>query len=324
MCLDCFEKDYTDTRLTDVEIDEISIRWRKLGILRELYLDEAISRDFEEYKVQFVSQWPGFLKPNGIRPIIEESPELAIESNTNHEYGPDFKARFHQALCLHSIALAARSHAVYSRDQPYAETKPPNLIGDRLSCIISDLWFKHVIVLNGRPVQLRDYAQFDCIEVFDFLYYFLLEKVVPFSALESWTTEAADRFPYDDVEAGLESWFSLLYYCRFALQPSDIVDLVKHKTWRVESNFPAEKTRYMCERGLFVLSGGDADYHTTFTRYWAIREIRHCLCSGGDFGDYHTSCLWDELRIKYGSPFRPGFREKLDLEVSSVELVDRP
>ena len=318
-CLDCFEKDYTGIRLTDVDVDKISKRWHKLGILRDLYLDEAVSRDFEQYKAQFVSvKGPGYS-------IIEESPELAIESNSNHKYAPDFKARFHQSLCLHSIALAARSHAVHSRDQPLSHDKPRNLIGERLCNIACNLWVKHDVVLNGRPVQLGEHAQYDCIEIIDFLYYFLLEKVVPFSASDSWTTGAADRYPYDDAEDSLESWSTLLYHCRFALQPLDIVDLVKHKTWRAESNYPADKTRYMCERGLFDLGGdGNADYHTGFTRYYAIQEIRQCLCSGGDFSDYHKSCLWDDLRIKLGSPFRPGFREKLDLEISRVELVETP
>lgn len=325
VCLDCFEKDYTDTTLTDVEIDEISIRWRKLGILRELYLDEAVSRDFEKYKVQFVSQWPGFLKPNGIRPIIEESPELAIESNPNHEYGPDFKARFHQALCLHSIAVATRLHAMYSRDQIQMKEDPPNRIGETLWRTIFELWEKIKIRLNGRPVQLGDHAQFDCIEIYDFLYYFLLEKVVPFSALESWTAEAADRYPYSDSGGGLGSWLSLLDHCRWTLQPSDIVDLVKHKTWRAGSNFPADKTRYMCERGLFDLGGeGAADFHTGFIRQPMIREAPHSLCSVGLSFDEHESCPWDELRIKVGSPFKPGFRQMLDLEASRVELVDTP
>ena len=316
VCLDCFEKDFTDTPLTDVDVDEISIRWRKLGNLRDLYLDEAISRDFEKYRVQFVSQGPGYLKPNGIRPIIEESPELAIESNPNHQYAPDFKARFHQSLCLHSIALVTRFHAMYSRDQVQMETDPPNWMGERLCRIAYHSWNKLNIRLNGRPVQLRDQAQFDRLEIFDFLYYFLLEKVVPVSALESWTAEAADRYPYAYLEGGLESWFSLLSECRRTLQPSDIVDLVKHKTWRAGSNFPADKTRYMCERGLFDHGGeGAADFFTGFTRHSIIHEAPHSLCSGGDFLDENKSCLWDELRIKIGSPFRPGFRQMLDLEV---------
>ena len=320
VCLDCFEKDYTDTQLTDVDVDEISIRWRKLGILRDLYLDEAISRDFERYKVQSVSQGPGYLKPNGIRPIIEESPELTIESNPNHKYGPEFKARFHQSLCLHSIALVTRFHAMYSRDQIQMRKDPPNGMGERLYRAAGDLWDKLDIRLNGRTVQLRDHAQFDCLEIFDFLYNFLLEKVVPFSALESWTTEAADRYPYADVElfpGDLESWFSLLRYCCWTLQPSDIVDLVKHKTWRVGSKFPADKTRYMCERGLFDYGGeGAADFYTGFTRYGIIQEAPHSLSAGGDLLDEHKSCLWDEIRIKLGSPFRPGFRQMLDIEAS--------
>ena len=323
VCLDCFEKDYTDTPLTDVDVDEISIRWRKLGLLRDLYLDEAISRDFEKYKVQFVSRGREYLEPNGIRPIIEESPELAIESNPNLKYAPDLKARFHQSLCLHSIALVTRFHAMYSRDQIQMKNDPPNWIGERLWRTTCHLWGKFNIRLNGRPVQLRDHAQFDRLEIFDFLYYFLLEKVIPFSALESWTAEAADRFPYDDQEGDLESWFSLLRHCRWTLQPSDIVDLVKRKTWRVGSDFPADKTRYMCERGLFDIGvDGAADFHTGFTRGFIIDEAPHSLVSGGDFLHGHESCLWDELRIKLGSPFRPGFRQMLDLEASRVDSAD--
>ena len=319
VCLACFDEDYTTTPLTDVDIDEISIGWQKLGILRDLYLDEAISRDFEKYKVQFVSQGPRYLKPNGLRPIIEESPELAIESNANHKYAPDFKVRFHRSLCLHSIALSTRSHAKYSRDQAQMKGDPPNRIGDRLLDTAVDSWVKRNIVLNAHPVQLGACTQIDCLEIYDFLYYFLLEKVIPLSALESWTAEAADRYPYDDYydnpEGSLQSWFSLLGYCRWALQPLDIVDLVKHKTWRAESNFPADKTEYMCERGLFDLGGhGAADFFTCFTRHVMINAAPYGLSSGGTIADELKSCLWDELRIKLGSPFRPGFQQMLDIE----------
>ena len=168
MCINCFEKDYTVTPLTDVEVDGIAKRWQKLGILRDLYLDEAIARDFEKYKVQFVSQGPGCLKPKGIRPIIEESPELAIESQAIHKYDPDVKARFHQSLCLHWIAVVTRFHAMYSHDQIQMKEDPPNLTGEKLYLTAGDLWVKSNIILNGRPVKLRDHAQFDCLEVFRF------------------------------------------------------------------------------------------------------------------------------------------------------------
>ena len=310
VCLDCLEKDYTDTPLTDVEVEGISIRWQKLGILRDLYLDEAISKDFEKYKLQFVSKGARY-------PIDEKSPELVAERNPNHNYAPDFKARFHRSLCLHSIALAARSHAVYwsghEEDDPSIE--------ERLFNLVDDLWAKGDIVLNGRFVQIKDYAQCDGIEIFDFVYYFLLEKVVPFSALESRTTQDADRFIYN----GLESWSSLLARLRLALQPLDIVDLVKHKTWRAESNIPADIMRKLYEREHFdfVQEPWGVDCHT---RYWAIDAIHQRLCSGsyecpGCEAD-GKPCLWDELRIKLGSPFSPGFRKKLDLEVSRVELAD--
>ena len=321
VCLNCFKKNYTDTPLTDVDVDEISIRWRNFAILRDLYLDEAISRDFEKYKVQFVAQGPEYLKPNGIRPIIEESPELAIESNPNHQYAPDLKARFHQGLCLHSIALATRSHALYSLDQIQFENDPPNLIGQKLWETACDSWVRDNTVLNGHAVQLGDHAHFDCLEIFDFLYFFLLEKVVPFRALESWTAEAAGRYPYEEDEGRLENWFSLLSQCRLTLQPSDIADLVKHKTWRTDSNFPADKTKYMCERGLFDPGyPGAADFFTSFTRLSMIHEIRHSHCSGGSISDEQRSCLWDELRIEIGSPFRPRFWQMLDLEAGRMKM----
>ena len=327
MCLDCF--DDADTPLTDIDVDEIAKRWWKLGILRGLYLDEAISRKFEKYKVQFVSNGPEYLGPDGIGPIIEESLELATQTTHNLEDAPDFKARFHQGLCLHSIVLATRSHAMYSRDQIQMENDPPNLIGEKLFYTTYDIWKKHQVVLNGRPVQLSHPAQFDCLEIYDFLYNFLLPEVVPFHALESWTAESTGRYPYNEdpnaeiSRSRLESWASLLDHCRLTLQPSDIVDLVKHKTWEVESNFPADKTNYMCERGLFDLGAdGAADFHTGFSRHSMILEAPHSLCFEGDYLDDRKPCLWDELRIKIGSPFRSRFWQMLDFEVSSVNLEE--
>lgn len=327
VCLDCFDKDYTDTPLTDIEVDEISKRWWKLGILRDLYLDEAISRDFEEYRVELVDNM-GYRMADGSRPMIEESPELAIQGYPNLEHAPDFKARFHQSLCLHSIALATRSHADYSRDQVQRTDDPPNLIGERLFYTAGELWRKVHIVLNGRPVELSQHVRFDCLEIFEFLYYFLLEKVVPFSALESWIAEAADCYPYSGFDGDRsENWDALLDSCRLALQPSDIVDLVKHKTWRAESNFPADKTDYMCERGLFDLGGGDitvVDFFFAFDRRSMIDEAPRGLGSLSDFLDENNSRSWDELRVRLGSPFWSRFWQMLDLRASRADPAEAP
>ena len=323
LCLDCFDKDYTDTPLTDVEVDEISKRWWKLGILRDLYLDEAISKDFEEYRVDLVGGI-GYLMADGSRPIIEESPELAIQGHPNLEHAPDFKARFHQSLCLHSIALATRSHALHSRDQIQMTNDPPNLIGERLYYTAGALWEKVYVVLNGRSIELGHHVRFDCLEIFDFLYYFLLGKVVPFSALESWTADAADRYPYSMLDGDRpENWDSLLHYCRLTLQPSDIVDLVKHQTWRAESNFPADKTNYMCERGLFDVGGdGAADFFTGFERRSMIDEAPHDLGFLNDFLDENNSRSWDELRVKLGSPFWSHFWQMIDLRASRADPAE--
>ena len=323
VCLDCFDKDYTDTPLTDVEVDEISKRWWKLGILRDLYLDEAISKDFEEYRVELVGDI-GYLMADGSRPIIEESPELAIQGHPNLEHAPDFKARFHQSLCLHSIALATRSHALHSRDQIQMTNDPPNLIGERLYYTAGALWEKIYVVLNGRSVELGHHVRFDCLEIFDFLYYFLLGKIVPFSALESWTADAADRYPYSMLDGDRpENWDSLLHYCRLTLQPSDIVDLVKHQTWRAESNFPADKTNYMCERGLFDVGGdGAADFFTGFERRSMVDEAPHDLGILSDFLDENNSRSWDELRVKLGSPFWSHFWQMIDLRASRADPAE--
>ena len=300
--------------MTDVDVDEISKRWWKLSILRDLYLDEAISRSFEKYKVQFVSRGPEYLGPDGIGPTIEESLELATQTTHNLEVAPDFKARFHQSLCLHSIALATRSHAMHSRDIAQYNNAPPNFIGTILFSRAGDLWKKHCMVLNGHAVQLSRHVQFDCLEMFDFLYYFLLETLVPLDAVESWFNDNLYRFPYDEMGDGstIDCWIASLRYFRLTLQPSDIADLVKHKTWRAESDFPIDKTNYMCERGLFDLYGyGAVDFYTAFGRRSMI-----------DVLEKNKSRSWDELRIKSGSPFWPRFWQMLDLEAKGVDPAE--
>ena len=325
VCLDCFDKDYTDTPLTDVQVDEISKRWWKLGILRDLYLNEAISRDFEEYRIEMVDDTE-YQRVDGSRPMIEESLELAIQGYPTLEHGLDFKARFYQSLCLHSIALATLSHAAYSRDQIQITNDPPNLIGERLFYTAGELWQKIRVVLNGRAVELSHDVRFDCLEIFDFLYFFLLEKVVPVSALESWFAGAADLYPYAALEdTPLENWDGLLRYYRLTLQPSDIVDLVKHKTWRAESNFPADKTNYMCERGLFDYGVDDAaDFFSSWRRGSMIDEAPCGLGSLSDFLDENNSRSWDELRVKLGSPFWSRFWQMVDLRASRADPAEAP
>ena len=85
-----------------------------------------------------------------------------------------------------------------------------------------------------RQLRLNHETKVDCLELFDFLYLFLLMKVLPHERLESWIGEDDDEDPYR-WRAGNQAtrdrfavrWDCFLSNCRWVLQPHDLAELIE-------------------------------------------------------------------------------------------------
>ena len=51
------------------------------------------------------------------------------------------------------------------------------------------LWKKDKITIGGEDINFSLDTQQDCLETFDFVYLFLLKKIIPFERVDSWTNE---------------------------------------------------------------------------------------------------------------------------------------
>ena len=133
----------------------------------------------------------------------------------------DFRARIYKALVLHSMAIAA-SRLGWSATSPYASY---------MECILFisnafELWHKTNVTIGGTKNVLSLTHRHEGLETYDFLYVFLLKKLIPHNQLSSWTAEATfppedramtcgSRGMFDtDVDSGID-WHS--YHGRYAM-----------------------------------------------------------------------------------------------------------
>ena len=239
-------------------------------------------------------------------------------SKSCHQYASDFSIRFYKSVCAHALAIASRRYAFSSRDQPtHGE---PNKVASELSDIVYDVWNKEAITLNGCRVALNLEARLDCIEVYDFLYLFLLRKLLPYRNLDSWAGYDIYRYPYD-YAAGrgtISHWYTLLEHSRDVLQPWDLLDLTEHKSWSADHGYPPDKSKYLRLRGFYDWGGySDADWFTTFSRLSMI-----CCVNPEQPLEIHRHeempCWWDQVRSKAGSPFRSNFLNDYKVQLAKI------
>lgn len=314
--VDCMNTTWTKEMVTDEVVGNIATRWRQFGCLRQLYLDDLVSKEFQDFRAQFASK----LSAEARGAIVEPGVVKSDQSQQSHTFGHDFKARFHRSLCLHSIAIASRNIAQVAVVDGCRPSHPKHLkdLSDQTTSEIQDMWTKERIVIGGETRLLGLDIKLDCLEVFDFLYLFLLRKVLPRDRLEDWTREDLGDWPYyeghDDDD--IDTWYSFINHCRWVLQPQDLVDLIKHRAWAADSHYPEDKSEYMRVRSLFDMGAdNDSDWYSRFERY----NLTHSLLSNDARPVYKVSedrCWWDRARVNAGSPFQSGFLAKFMVERS--------
>lgn len=322
----CMDTPLTKAALTEIALYEISQRWKLSRYLQKLYLDDVVSKEYDLFRARFVKNMSKLERAAIVQPNLVQLPRTShpLQRNTASDrlrspsstVRPDFQERFHQGLCLQSMAIASRKLAQLSVNERSTDPQHPNDLADETVDRVAHLWSKDYVVIGGETIYLKKETKLECIEVFDFLYLFLLRKALPFDSLDSWTELDPDDWPYHrpspnlDKEEKILCWYSFLDHARWTIQPHDLADLIKHLA---ETLYPTDKHMYMRERGIFDLGTyHDMDWFTFFERSSMVVS----LLRDGD-GPLDNAglvlipseypCWWDHTRLRTGSPFSSEF-----------------
>ena len=332
---ECLNVDWWRYPVTDEEVDGIAARWRKSKLLRELYLDEGVAQEFVDFRNDFVSSSAA----EDRFPIIKPGVALSRRTSSGHlqsqPRGLDFKERFHHALCMNTIAVASHQLAKACSENltvEHGELVDANPDWDVYQAV-TDYWTRSRWYLRGIAGDLDFDMKADNLEVFDFLYIFLLQKVLPFEKFAAWTQADAVHWSEeggfevdeeDDAPYDIQKWHTFLSDCRKSFQPLDLVDLIKGKAWAADAAYPPDKSMYLRVRGVF--DGGESE-SVDWCSFYERAPIVYPLCpmKGGLFNLENTErpCWWDRVRLKCGSPFVEGFEDKFDVEVGKMLELEK-
>ena len=344
---DCLDIDGTKDVITDEVIRGIADRWQQSQYLSNLYLDASISREFELYRARFVSQPPKAARERIEEPILIQSgttpqdvwppflPGVATQQRALRQLPveglvPGFRWSFHQSLCLHSMAVASRKIAIALADGDSPKIYEHGLPHYETFSRLMALWAKKSIIVKGERLPLSDSIKLECLEVFDFLYLFLLKKALPLEHLDLWTKANQEDWPYNVNELRYPTktgrWYSFLSHAGLIIQPHDLCKLIKNCE---RSDYPVNKHMYMRERGLFDL-GAENEWglFSNFDRFALLDallpEASHgrVICSQHPLED---PGWWDHVRVAAGSPFRADFNGKYSaLKLNHISAGFKP
>ena len=316
MLLAAIESDQSKDTVTDEDIDAIAVRWRQMGYLRDLYLDDILFKEFELFRALSAAKLPDQIRRVIVEPGLTKS-STSASPERSRQYSTDFKARFYKSLCVHSMAIAALQ---LTKIAPDSNKYPVRSLYESLADDAMNLWTKRKISLGSRTITAGWEVKLDCLEMFDFLYLFLLRKLVPFESFNSWTDGCSGQdvaVAYPDRTA---VWYSVLETFRRHLKPHDIFELIKHRVWRADTTFPWSKTTYMRLRGMFHLQSipiQSPEYYYMCNRSDMVNQL---LPKGYE---QHTQtdqpCWWDRMRVACGSPFLPGAVPRYVAEVAEYQ-----
>lgn len=245
----------------------------------------------------------------------------------NNRFGPEFKARFHRSLCLQSMAILGLRFGKVSHDQPPASWSAPTDESEQFASEVEEsieaLWRRRSVRAGGNTILLNRDTKIDCLEVFDFIYTFLLSKIVPPAKMTSWLGEDKWHHPcfyIDDFGTGyplpVSEWYLALKHFRWAFQPCDITDLIDQEAWHIADSDWRRTRLYLRTRAFFDPGDGLADWDTPFTRIRMLNEIR--FTEAADMEKPGTHRWWGRLRTRLGSPFLPHAMPEYLAEIDKI------
>ena len=313
-------------------------RWKQYQDLRKLYQD--LADEYEDFRTRFAGPMPERERKSLIAPGLNTSKSLPGDLATSRSDRSPFvprakiKRRFHQSLCLLSLAILARRVGYFSFEESKWSPKIPTEKIDGYIEDIGRIWVKDS-VLDPSSIYPDDYIRpnmterYDCIEVFDFIYIFLLRKIIPHHKRDDWIADGAVLWPFNHCnfsdldDKSSSAWYALLKAASLALQPADILDLFQHEAQQATSSYPPDKHEYLKVRGLYDLGADDRpDWFARFERSsmlsWVDGGIHTDIATNGG---YHAElpCWWDKVRAITGSPFRPEFMTRYVTEQPKIK-----
>lgn len=272
-------------------------RWQSFSILRCLY--QRLLHAFEHAHAH---------QDEGVKPLAKGSLRSLFKSNDTQDTAlpapqldESFEPRFHRALCLHTIAMTLRQLGLAGRfKQTLSLTN-----ADQAHTIATVAWMKGSQRFSNYGIHTTQKDKYDGLEVFDFIYSFLLPELFPRDTFITWiapmyTTSEKRRCDQDLTQA----------LCQAYLYPSDVADLLQNKIWERGSEFPMEKTAYLKSLGFLEerMSANGFNWWSSFTR----RSMVMAVCTPRNlmeslFSAQPGRLTWyDKYRKEAGSPFKAG------------------
>lgn len=225
--------------------------------------------------------------------------QLDNETDALQGFNEDYKEAFHHALCLLSIAVAKHQ---FGRTAQW-----PSIEQQGVAYIEAvEAW------ADGTG---SDFDQMlECIEVYDFLYYYINPTVIP--VRDGWVwNEAAD------IRVVNADRFHLA--CQHLIYPSDIADLVKNEAWRGDAPYPVNKQAWMLERGLEdgFRRGIQFNWWEPFQRTAKVKILGAMPVGDSVANGNGQLAYFDGYRQRSGSPFMKAFPWPNRCRVGSVPAV---
>lgn len=228
--------------LTNERIYAIVCRWQGLRILQDLYLNAAIGAKYSNFTFSYSMDANRVTTAMLTESAINDShlQHLPAQDLSSRSFNAQQTQRFYKALT--SYWLAMESHWLLCRSVHSTWEELWKLIGS-----VRDIW---------RGGHRRDLLEScELIEVYDFVYGFLLETIFPNIETTLPWLGGSDwyRLGTNNASESLD-WAYFVQNCRRFLNPAHVIELLALPCSSTGMKWPPNKTEYLQRRGAFQAS----------------------------------------------------------------------
>ncbi|KAL9592147.1 MAG: hypothetical protein Q9179_007011 [Wetmoreana sp. 5 TL-2023] len=250
--------------VTDADVTMILRRWKQHGSLRRLY--KKLLHEFDAAHLGEGLELKSILHTSLCD--NEDFQTLALQ-----RFDEDFKVLFHHALCLVTVAVILRQLAMSIRWSHEFDQKVVYFVALGAWARVPVKFPDSRLIFPGVETLMDTDTRVECIEVFDFLYGYLLPEFIPVRNFDTWTAICwnANAIRTERPEGSFRTALSHHIY------PSDIADLIEHIAVKKDWHYPVDKPAYLAERGYWdiarMVTDIDYDWWGPFQRFPMIRAI---------------------------------------------------
>lgn len=310
--LSCMKVGDRKNEYTDAIIGEICKRWQDHRMLRALYLEPSTFQEFEVFRRKFLlaKQFKDTFSIVEIGLAPNTSKAQKRPQRPNLLYGPGFSTSFHQSLCLHFLATATRNvaGAIAKPDDIENDDGVALQAYDNMLYITDSLWAKDEVTGNCSFTPSLQ-VKIQCLEIWVFLYHFLLRKLFPITVLDEWINETDRNVTgYGQKRQCKKYRASFMYSLRRFLHPHDVLQAVFTQAWREDSTFDLgwdQRPIMMAEDDFSIPPALRPTSHCFRACYIPELGLTGALCGHGRSEEKRS--WWDVCRDDLGSPFNRDF-----------------